>query len=157
PLLTDCEFPEVVIEPPHDDLDDVVQDLERDRGRHLDLTPDQGIGVPQLDANGGDLVEAVGCGVLPGRTHHAASLAGWAFQFQGSAYWGLWMLWSLMRASTSASHACGSTPLSRAVWISVYMTAARSPPRSEPANSHDLRPSAMPRSSRSAALLVRQI
>src|SRR5262245_26093744 len=34
PLLTDCEFPEVVIEPPHDDLDDVVQDLERDRGRH---------------------------------------------------------------------------------------------------------------------------
>src|SRR6516164_11585633 len=59
------------------------------------------------------------------------------------------MLWSLMRASTSASHACGSTPLSRAVWISVYMTAARSPPRSEPANSHDLRPSAMPRSSRS--------
>jgi hypothetical protein len=41
--------------------------------------------VPQLDANGGDLVEAVGCGVLPGRTHHAASLAGWAFQFQGSS------------------------------------------------------------------------
>jgi len=81
----DCEFPEVVIEPPHDDLDDVVQDLERDRGRDLDLTPDQGIGVPQLDANGGDLVEAVGCGILPGRTHHAASLAGWAFQFQGSS------------------------------------------------------------------------
>src|SRR5215472_7808426 len=23
--------------------------------------------------------EAVGCGVLPGRTHHAASLAGWTF------------------------------------------------------------------------------
>src|SRR4051812_22071715 len=37
------------------------------------------------------------------------------------------------------------------------MTAARSPPRSEPANSHALRPSAIPRSARSAALLVRQI
>jgi hypothetical protein len=45
-------------------LDDVVQDLERDRGRDLDPTPDQRIVVLQLDANGGDLVEAVGCGVL---------------------------------------------------------------------------------------------
>src|SRR4029077_17299515 len=62
-----------------------------------------------------------------------------------------------MLASTSASHTCGSTPFKRAVWINVYMIAARSPPRSEPANSHDLRPSAMPRSSRSAALLVKQI
>src|SRR5262249_13246754 len=40
PLLADCELPEVVIEPSHDGLDDVVQDLERNRGRHLDLTPD---------------------------------------------------------------------------------------------------------------------
>src|SRR5215468_3476363 len=78
-------LPIMVIEPSHHDLDDVVQDLERDRGRHLDLTPDQRIGVPQLDANGRDLVEAVGCGVLPDRTHHAASLAAWAFQFQGSS------------------------------------------------------------------------
>ena len=62
-----------------------------------------------------------------------------------------------MRASTSASQAWGSTSLSLAVWISVYMTAARSPPRSEPANSQALRPRAMPRSARSAALLVRQI
>ena len=63
-----------------------MQDLERDRGRHLDLTPDQGIGVPQLNANGGDLVEAVGCGGLPDRTtHHAASLAGCVFQFQGNS------------------------------------------------------------------------
>src|ERR1700730_10849567 len=61
-----------------------------------------------------------------------------------------------MLASTSASHTCGSTPFKRAVWINVYMIAVRSPPRSEPANSHDLRPSAMPRSSRSAALLVKQ-
>src|SRR3981189_3092638 len=43
-----------------------------------------------------------------------------------------------MRASTSASQACGSTLLRLAVWISVYITAAHSPPRSEPANSHAL-------------------
>ena len=41
-----------------------------------------------------------------------------------------------MRARTSASQACGSMSLSFAVPISVYMNAARSPPRSEPANSH---------------------
>jgi len=49
-----------------------------------------------------------------------------------------------MRASTLASHACGSISLSFAVIISVTMTAARSAPRSEPANSHDFRPSANP-------------
>ena len=59
---------------------------------------------------------------------------------------------SAMRSRTSASHACGSTSLSFAVPMSVYITAARTPPRSEPANSHDLRPSAIPRSARSAAL-----
>ena len=64
---------------------------------------------------------------------------------------------SLMRPSTSASQACGSTSLSLAVMISVAMTAARSAPRSEPANSQDFRPSAKPRSARSAALFVRQI
>jgi hypothetical protein len=85
PLLADCELPEVVVEPSHDDLDDVVQDLECDRGRHLDLTPDQGVGVLQLDANRGDLVKAIGSGVLPDRTHHAASLPGCGFQFQGSS------------------------------------------------------------------------
>ena len=37
------------------------------------------------------------------------------------------------------------------------MKAARSAPRSEPANSHDFRPSANPRSARSAALLLRQM
>src|SRR3954468_23835394 len=45
-----------------------------------------------------------------------------------------------MRPSTSASQACGSMPLSLAVSIRVNMAAARSPPRSEPANSQDLRP-----------------
>src|SRR4051794_31987674 len=37
-----------------------------------------------------------------------------------------------MRARTSVSQACGSTPLSLAVTIRPYMIAARSPPRSEP-------------------------
>src|SRR5438045_3411579 len=62
-----------------------------------------------------------------------------------------------MRRRTSASQACGSMPLSFAVMIRVYIAAARSPPRSEPANSHDRRPSAMPRSARSAAWLRSQI
>src|SRR5450759_1936561 len=39
----------------------------------------------------------------------------------------------------------------------LYIAAARCPPRSEPANSHDLRPKAIPRSARSAALFDRQI
>src|SRR4051794_19532469 len=47
---------------------------------------------------------------------------------------------SAMRASTSVSHACGSTSLSLAVMISVVMAAARSAPRSEPAKSHDFLP-----------------
>jgi hypothetical protein len=64
---------------------------------------------------------------------------------------------SAMRARTSASQACGSTSLSFAVWTSVYMTAARSAPRSDPANSHDFLPSARPRSARSAALLEKQM
>ena len=62
-----------------------------------------------------------------------------------------------MRASTSASQARGSTSFSLAVVISVYMAAARSPPRSDPANSQAFLPSAKPRSARSAALFVRQI
>src|SRR5215213_9167810 len=44
-----------------------------------------------------------------------------------------------MRASTSASQARGSTPFSLAVMMREYMAAARSPPRSLPANSHDFR------------------
>ena len=40
-----------------------------------------------------------------------------------------------MRSRTSASQACGSASFNFAVPMSVYMTAARTPPRSEPANS----------------------
>ena len=43
------------------------------------------------------------------------------------------------------------------VIMSEYIAAARWPPRADPANSHDLRPRAMPRRARSAALLLRQI
>jgi hypothetical protein len=51
----------------------------------------------------------------------------------------------------------GSMSLSFAVTISPYSSAARSPPRSEPAKSQALRPRARPRNARSAALLVRQM
>ena len=61
-----------------------------------------------------------------------------------------------MRERTSASHACGSTPFIFAVTMRLYMAAARRPPRSDPQNSHDFLPSAMPRRPRSAALFERQ-
>ena len=73
-------------------------------------------------------------------------------QFHGSSSGSRLCGVSAMRASTSASQASGSTSLSFAVMISVVMAAARSAPRSEPAKSHDRRPSAKPRSARSAAL-----
>ena len=66
------------------------------------------------------------------------------------------MLATFGPASTSASHACGSTSLSLGVMISVDMAAARSAPRSEPAKSHDFLPNANPRRARSAALFVRR-
>ena len=78
-------------------------------------------------------------------------------QFQGSRSANWLCGWLAMRASTSASHACGSISLSFAVPISVYMTAALSAPRSEPAKSQDFLPSARPRNARSAALFDRQI
>ena len=58
-----------------------------------------------------------------------------------------------MRKRTSASHACGSTPFILAVTMRLYMAAARRPPRSDPQNNQDFRPSATPRSPRSAALV----
>ena len=48
----------------------------------------------------------------------------------------------------SASQACGSTSFNLAVKIKLYITAARWPPRSEPANNHDFLPRAIPRSAR---------
>src|SRR3954468_12802058 len=93
-----------------------------------------------------------------GQAASAAVTVSWALrQFQGSSSCSREAGWLAMRASTSASQARGSTPFSLAVMMSEYMAAARSPPRSLPANSHDRRPRAMPRSARSAALFVRQI
>src|SRR3954447_17506327 len=51
-----------------------------------------------------------------------------------------------MRARTSASQACGSTSFNLAVTIRLQSAAARCPPRSEPANSHDFLPRAIQRS-----------
>ena len=80
-----------------------------------------------------------------------------AFQFQGNSSCTRVCGNAAMRPRTSANHACGSTSLSLAVAMRVYIAAARSPPRSEPANSHDFLPGAIPRRQRSAALFVRQM
>jgi transposase len=74
-----------------------------------------------------------------GRSQAALASAVLLFQFQGSSSGSRFCGVSAMRPSTSASQACGSTSLSLAVPISVVMAATRSAPRSEPANSHDLR------------------
>ena len=58
-----------------------------------------------------------------------------------------------MRERTSVNQAWGSTPFILAVTMRLYIAAARRPPRSEPQNSQDFRPKAIPRSPRSAALL----
>src|SRR5450631_2286877 len=92
------------------------------------------------------------------RCQAAALLRSFVFrQFHGNNSASRWTGCSAMRARTSASHACGSTSFIFAVTIRLYMTAARSPPRSEPAKSHAFLPSAMPRRALSAALLLRQM
>ncbi len=79
-----------------------------------------------------------------------------AAQCQGSSSSRRRAGWSAMRASTSASQACGSMSFILAVTMRLYITAARCPPRSEPQNSHDRRPRAIPLRARSAALFERQ-
>lgn len=91
----------MAIEPPHDGLDDIVQDFERDPGRHLDLAPDQRLGVPQLDANRGDLVETLRCSARSRRIHHAANLPLPGFRFHGSRS-SLWMILLAIPASLPA-------------------------------------------------------
>jgi len=61
-----------------------------------------------------------------------------------------------MRERTSANQACGSTRFILHVMMRLYIAAARSPPRSDPQNSHDFLPRAIPLRPRSAALLERQ-
>lgn len=64
-------------------------------------------------------------------------------------------IFAAIRARISVSHACGSMPFIFAVTMRLYIAAARRPPRSDPQNSQDFRPRAMPRKPRSAALLER--
>jgi hypothetical protein len=61
------------------------------------------------------------------------------------------------RPRTAPSEASGSISFSLAVTIREHTKAARSPQRSEPANSHDFRPTATPRRVRFAALFDRRI
>src|SRR3546814_855985 len=86
----------------------------------------------------------------------ASAVLAWGFQFPGSRSSLCRIGCVAMRASASASQAWGTTSVRPAVAIRLYMTAARWPPRSEPQNSQDFRPNAMPRRARSAALLERQ-
>src|SRR5689334_2594218 len=78
-------------------------------------------------------------------------------QFHGRSSSIRWAGCSAIRAMTSGSQACGWPLFNLAVTIRLYITAARWPPRSEPANNHDFLPRAIPRSARSAALFERQI
>src|SRR6056297_516270 len=91
------------------------------------------------------------------RHDHAAFARGRDFRFQGRISWMRETGMSGSRARTSASRAGGSMSFILAVTMRVYMAAARSPPRPEPANSHGFRPGATPRRARSAALFVRQM
>lgn len=61
------------------------------------------------------------------------------------------------RVRTSACRVYGSMSFILAVTMRVYVALARSPPRSEPAKSHDFLPKATPRRARSTALFVRQM
>ena len=84
-------------------------------------------------------------------THTAASSATAsraAFQFQASnsCSWLFFVRPETIRSRTSVSQASGSRPLSFAVLTSDDRIAQVSPLRSEPQNSHDLRPKAISRS-----------
>jgi hypothetical protein len=67
--------------------------------------------------------------------------------------------WLERRCLGGLWHLCsgGGTPREPPLRASTSLLEARSPPRSDRANSHDFRPRAIPRSSRSAALLLRQM
>src|SRR5919107_1066036 len=109
-----------------------MQAIKPDGQRHLNAAQHRGLDVIEGDLEPGDAVAG----------HAAAffSLA-WA-QFQGSSSCRREAGWSAMRARTSASQVRGSTSFSLAVTMSEYMAAARSPPRSLPANIHAFLPSA---------------
>ena len=58
-LAAEGHLPEMIITPAHRDLDDIVQDLEGDRGGHFDHALDRCVGSLGFDPHGGDLGEAV--------------------------------------------------------------------------------------------------
>ena len=77
---------------------------------------------------------------------HAAAAAmtdALGVQFHGSNSSSRWAGYVAIRAKTSASQACGSTSFILAETMRLYMAAARSPPRSDPQNSHDFLPRAI--------------
>src|SRR3982751_4184725 len=113
-------------------LQDQVQTVEAYIERHLQAPHDSRLDIVESDLQARD--RWGGC--------HAASLTARLVQFQGSNASRSRMGCSLMRASTSASQACGSTSLSLAVMISIAIAAARSAPRSDPASWRTLRRSA---------------
>src|SRR4051794_9258796 len=138
---------EMAIGPAHGGLEHQVQAIKPDGQRHLNAAQHCGLDVIEGHLEPGDAVAG-----------HAAAFPSLAWaQFQGSSSCRREAGWSAIWARTSASQARGSTSFSLAVMMSEYIAAARSPPRSLPANSHDFLPRAIPRSARSAALFVRQI
>src|SRR6185437_7117479 len=90
-----------------------------------------------------------------GQAAAAAMTDALGVQFHGSNWSSRWAGYVAIRAKTSASQACGSTSFILAVTMRLYMAEARPPPRSDPQNSHDFLPRAMPRRARSAALFDR--
>lgn len=102
---------------------------------------------------GRDVVDLVD---MHGQAARAAVADVFGVQFQGSNSSGRWAGCVAIRARTSVSQACGSTRFILAVTMRLYMAAARCPPRSDPRNSQDFRPRAIPLSPRSAALFDRQ-
>src|SRR4029077_13650524 len=107
------------------------------------------------EGDGADVMNLVDGGHVQAAA--VATLDACGLQFHGSNSLSGWAGYVAMRARTSASQACGSTSFILAETMRLYMAAARSPPRSEPAKSHDFLPRAMPRSARSAALFDKQI
>ena len=115
---------EMAVGPAHGGLEHQVQVIKPDGQRHLNAAQHCGLDVIEGDLEPDDAVAG-----------HAAAFPSLAWaQFQGSSSCRREAGWSAIRASTSASQACGSTSFSLAVSISEYIAAARSPPR--PRGSH---------------------
>jgi hypothetical protein len=129
----------MAIAPAHRCLQDEGEPVEADLQRLIEPAHRHGPDVPERHLEACDRVSgghAAIAAAAPRRLGHSHARSSGSCEMGRSA----------MRARTSASQACGSTSLSFAVVIRVYMKAALSPPRSEPQYSHDLRPRATPRS-----------